>query len=450
MEDITPKLLKKVQEDFQRGFNESKVIAELYAKVRDGTATYLEANDFAIEVGEILAGAYRRNISSAVLPDGKMYYNIANRILNPTMKQNHALITDVTNQVQKSLNEAANIGIRPITPKLNQDRIDGIINRLSSEDIFDEVAWILGEPVVNFSQSIVDDAIRDNAEFHGKAGMRPKIVRELAGGCCDWCREVADTYLYPDVPQKVYRRHQRCRCTVDYHPGNGKVQNIHSKQRRTEKAYDGLEVLKSIAIEQNYLPVKGSEILTLTDRKMGGMQLLKIDGYDEVYVQRGVSIKPKALYNINKNILSAINAYGGNTDYKPKVVVVDRNKLGNALGKYDCVQNVIYIVPDTGDKKLLSAFTTLDKTIKYGSTEYHECWHWMQAQRYGKVITDETRDTEYMPWLQRKCKKNIEALGITEYNVIEISDYAEDAFLNGRFDEVEAEYYVKKLLNEKR
>lgn len=61
--------------------------------------------------------------SSSVLPDGKMYYNIAKSILNPTMENNYNLITNVTNQIQTSLNSAAGIGIKPITPKLNQDRI---------------------------------------------------------------------------------------------------------------------------------------------------------------------------------------------------------------------------------------------------------------------------------------------------------------------------------------
>ena len=64
MEDITPGLLKKIQTDFNNQFDNSKVIAGLYAKVRDGTATYLEANEFAIEVGDILAGAYQNNLSS--------------------------------------------------------------------------------------------------------------------------------------------------------------------------------------------------------------------------------------------------------------------------------------------------------------------------------------------------------------------------------------------------
>lgn len=235
MDDIAPKLLGKIQKDFQTMFDKSEIISKLYAKVRDGTATYKEANDFAVEVGHILSKAYGQNLSSAVLPEGKMFYNIAQRIISPTMAHNYDLISEVTKEVQQSLNSKAGIGIKPMIPELNQDRINGIINRISGEDIFDKVKWILGEPVVNFSQSIVDDSIRVNAEFHGKAGMKPKIVRKIAGNCCEWCKAVAGKYSYPDVPKDVYRRHQRCRCTVDYVPGDGKVQNVHTKQWKEEK-----------------------------------------------------------------------------------------------------------------------------------------------------------------------------------------------------------------------
>lgn len=250
MEDITPDLLKKIQADFQSGFDKSTVISELYEKVRDGTATYLEANKFAIETGDILAEAYKNNLSSAVLPDGKMYYNIAQRIIDPTMSNNYSLITDVTNQVQKSLNEAANIGIKAITPELNQDRIDKIIDRVSDAEQYDDIAWILYEPVKNFSQSIVDDSIRINADFHHKAGMTPKIVRKMAGGCCEWCNKLAGTYRYPDVPKDVYRRHQRCRCMVEYNPGDGKVQDVHTKHWMSEEESNKREARK-LATKQN-------------------------------------------------------------------------------------------------------------------------------------------------------------------------------------------------------
>lgn len=235
MEDITPKLLSQIRKDFQEMLDKSNLITKLYARVRDGTATYTEANDFAIEVGKILAKAYGNNLSSDVLPEGKMFYNIAQRIIVPTMKNNYTLITNVTKQVQKSLNVEAGIGIKPIIPKLNEDRIRGIVDRVSNEDIFDDIKWILDEPVVNFSQSIVDDSIKTNAEFHYKAGMRPRIVRKISGNCCEWCRAIAGTYYYDEeLPDDIYRRHQRCRCTVEYFIGNGKVENVHTKKVRNE------------------------------------------------------------------------------------------------------------------------------------------------------------------------------------------------------------------------
>ena len=42
--------------------------------------------------------------------------------------------------------------------------------------------------------------------------------------------------------------------------------------------------------------------------------------------------------------------------------------------------------------------------------------------------------------LNKECKKTIDVLGINEYNVGKISDYAEKMLDYGRYDEVEAEY----------
>lgn len=249
MEDIAPGLLKQIKQDFQSQFDKSKIISSLYEKIRDGTATYAEANDFALEVGDILAGAYKKNLSSAVLPDGKMHYNIAKRVIDPTMVNNYDIISSATVQVQDALNKAADIGIKPITPELNQDRIDGIVNRVSDADSYDDISWILDEPIKNFSQSIVDDSIKVNSEFHAKSGMTPKIVRKLTGGCCEWCRAVAGNYTYPDVPDDVYRRHQRCRCTVEYFPGDGKIQNVHTKEWRTQENSDKIKARKNIGLE---------------------------------------------------------------------------------------------------------------------------------------------------------------------------------------------------------
>ncbi|HEM4697242.1 TPA: hypothetical protein U1025_001125 [Streptococcus suis] len=229
-DDILPSLLKEVQDKFEASYGKSDIISSAFVKLKNKKATYATANDFALEVGDILAEALSLSVTGDKLPDGKMYYNIANRLLADTLGRNFELVSGYAGQVQKNLNKSAEIGLQVQVPEINQDRIDGLVNRLASEAVFDDVAWLLQEPIVNFTQSIVDDSIKVNAEFHEKAGLRPKIVRTSVGKCCKWCQSIAGSYDYPNVPHDVYRRHQNCRCTVNFKPGDGRRQNIWTKK----------------------------------------------------------------------------------------------------------------------------------------------------------------------------------------------------------------------------
>ncbi len=229
-DDVLPALLEEVQDNFGQEFVKSEVVDKALKTLEAKKATYANANDFAIEVGEILSKALTTSVTADKLPDGKMYYNIAKRLLEPVLQQNHELVADYSSKVQTISNESAKISLVAQPVELNQDRINGFIERFSREDKFDDVKWLLGEPIVNFTQSIVDDSIKKNADFHAKAGLQPKIIRKTAGSCCKWCQSLAGSYNYPDVPKDVYRRHQNCRCTVDYKPGDGKKKNIWSKK----------------------------------------------------------------------------------------------------------------------------------------------------------------------------------------------------------------------------
>lgn len=235
VEDIVPSLLKKIKSEFEGARLDSEVLKDLLSKLHHSKASYLDANQYAIEIGEILSKALGASLTNETLPDGKIYYNIAQRVLTDVLERNYELVSDYTEQVQKNLNSEAKIGLTAQVPELNQDRIDGLVNRLASEESFDDVKWLLVDPIVIFSQSIVDDSIRKNAEFHHKVGLSPKIVRRVVGHPCKWCKSLEGSYNYPEVPKDIYRRHGNCRCTVDYHPGNGKKQNVHTKKWTDEK-----------------------------------------------------------------------------------------------------------------------------------------------------------------------------------------------------------------------
>lgn len=231
--DIAPALLKKLQKAFAEKFNQNKKIQELYQIIQEGRATYAEVNELSIEVGDILAEVFQENLSSDILPGGRMYYNIAKRTVEPMMKNNYNIVIDNGVVVQELLGRAAGIRIKVQVPPVNQSRIDGIIDRLDAEEVFDDIKWILDEPVKNFTQAVVDDMVKVNVDFHYKLGLRPKIIRKAAPGCCKWCDTLEGEYEYPDdVPDDVYRRHRFCRCMTEYDPGDSRRQDVWTKQWR--------------------------------------------------------------------------------------------------------------------------------------------------------------------------------------------------------------------------
>ena len=275
MDDIVPGLLEKIQKDFFEAAENNPELKRLLLLLTNGKANFIDAHEFAVSLGRLISEALQQNISSAVLPEGKMYYNIAERILNDVLGTNHRVVSSYAMRVQDALNKEAGIGLKSIQAPINQARIDSLINRIAYENTFDDVSWILGEPVVNFSKNVVDKHIQVNADFHYNAGLKPKIIRSTDGNCCAWCSKIAGVYAYPNVNKDVFRRHDRCNCTVDYHPGDGKKQNVWSKKWDNSykssiidtKRLDNIILPKSVSAKARDIyvkipyPVRGTEIV---------------------------------------------------------------------------------------------------------------------------------------------------------------------------------------------
>ena len=240
MQDITPDLLEAVERSFRDNLGKNKKIKTLQKALEDGKATYHEADQYAVEVGQELAKAFREHISSDTLPDGKMYYNIASRVIPPPLRASHEEIADFAETMQRGMNERANIEIKAVRPKYNGGKEKGLIEYAVQADQYDSIRRSFEEDLINFGQAVVTDALRENAEFQYGAGLSPVIRRTTNGGCCDWCSKLAGTYPYEDVRDTgndVYRRHRSCRCRIVFDPGEGKVQNVHTKrwEEQTER-----------------------------------------------------------------------------------------------------------------------------------------------------------------------------------------------------------------------
>lgn len=252
--DIAPALYEKISDEISKKIKNSTDIQRIYRLIDEGKADYKAVNELAEKLGGLYSAALKNNLTAGVLPDGKLYYNIAERTVRPALESCYGKSAEASVAVQQLLNKAGGIGVKAIQPQPDNERVSGIIDKLSNTENIADVSWVLDEPVINFAQSAVTDTIKTNAEFQSKSGLSPKIVRTVTGKCCKWCEALAGTYTYPgEVPKDVYRRHERCRCIVEYLAGNGMKQNVHSKKWTSPSEQAKIEERKHINPNQQFI-----------------------------------------------------------------------------------------------------------------------------------------------------------------------------------------------------
>lgn len=187
--------------------------------------------------------------------------------------------------------------------------------------------------------------------------------------------------------------------------------------------------------DQAYRPVARGEAST-TFIKQQKINIKRVESYSEIYISDQTNIKPRALHTLNQRTEQALKEWEVSLERKPKIIIVSPDEMPTAYGKYDAIQNVVFYIPQITDSKVIK---------DQGNIEFHEMWHMKQAENFRKRYGEITREN-YDKYIENACKeakKTIDRAGITEYNISDISSYADQMFWIDRYDEVEAEYMVK-------
>lgn len=236
-EDVAPALYEKIRTEIENALRTDRKAVSIQKKVDNGTATHVDTEEYALRVGKVSSNALLKNLDSEDLPDGKLYYNIADRVIGQTMRDNLDRVNNIGRPIQAALNANAKIGLSPMGGKMNWDRLDTLISDIANCEELDTARELLGEPIVNMTQGFADNLIKQNADTQYKVGLRPTITRTAEAGCCEWCANLAGRYSYPlsEEDEEVYHRHENCRCIVSYDPGKGDVhtgqlQDVWSKE----------------------------------------------------------------------------------------------------------------------------------------------------------------------------------------------------------------------------
>lgn len=302
-------------------------LKRIRARLRDGTS-YFDANEYAVRLGELLSKALNQSTDTLAF----MSEEVARELLEPLLTQDHELISTAIDQIQRNMNEMNGIGLNPMIPDVDTDRIEGFIKKIASGEKLDDVRWMFGEPVINYSQSVVDKGIEKNAKATSKIGLKAYIIREAeASGHrtikrgnksysyaipCKWCADLAGKYDYEAVKgtgNDVYRRHEACRCRVTYVNGTDR-QDVWSKAEWTEQdSHRQNEIIQA----------KQSEIQARKAQEQAQRQRRK-ETVAYIAVKLGYSDKGASIWlNQNKQY---IDRYG--IDY-----MIDQQKNADALRK---------------------------------------------------------------------------------------------------------------------
>ncbi|WP_241243893.1 hypothetical protein [Lactobacillus iners] len=234
-QDITPKLWESIQKTF-------------WANLKQITKgkSYKDADNYADLVGQAMAKAFHDNAVN--LPNDKMYFNIADRLIKGALKQSHELVANYTANVQTALNRQAGLGIKGIKANMDEVKVKNLVEVACNAERYSEVAPKVEQAMTSFARSVVADTMKKNVELHYKLGLSPKIVRKLgrgsskkrstSGADCEFCTERVGTFHYnkDNINKGIFSRHAHCTCTLEYFPGKGaKAEKVRAWQSMEEQ-----------------------------------------------------------------------------------------------------------------------------------------------------------------------------------------------------------------------
>lgn len=128
--DIVPALYENIHGDFQNAVAMNPWVKAFKKRLEKGKATQMDIDTYASYLGKSAAKALVRGFSEENLPDGKIYWNIAKRTIEPLLREVNEMINDAMVSIISAEHKKKRIGAVPKRAAFNQDRCDAIMNKV--------------------------------------------------------------------------------------------------------------------------------------------------------------------------------------------------------------------------------------------------------------------------------------------------------------------------------
>ena len=227
--DVAPEIYENIRSDFIAGVKGDKELNRLAKKIKAGKGTQGDMSDLADRFGVQSSKALKANLILAELPDQRLYWNIAEKTIQPLLMQTYGNINNFATMQLEAVDKAGNIAVQIMPGRYPENRINQVMNFAANCTTQTELDNALTDPVIAANRKFYDDFQKANAELRVELGLRQMVVRQyddvgLHNGkdTCGWCLERAGTWDYADAKAAgVFQRHPGCGCTIEVYTEKG-------------------------------------------------------------------------------------------------------------------------------------------------------------------------------------------------------------------------------------
>lgn len=124
-------LLAAVKKQYSAGKAASKALERIEKRIEDGKASFEDADQYAEELARILVAAYDNVLTVEVSSE------VADQVIRPTIKQLYHDAAEASGRIQEVVHQKSGFRIKAVMPMLDKDRLDGLIERMLSDEARD-------------------------------------------------------------------------------------------------------------------------------------------------------------------------------------------------------------------------------------------------------------------------------------------------------------------------
>lgn len=135
--DISEELFEKIMNEFNSRYKRNREVSRFIKKVEEGRASLEDASLFARELGEMASETLIAEMTEENLPNGVLYYNIAEKTIIPLMMHVHEIVNDYAIKIQEYVDKKDGVGIKPIRGEFNRKRMHAIIQKIADASVGD-------------------------------------------------------------------------------------------------------------------------------------------------------------------------------------------------------------------------------------------------------------------------------------------------------------------------